>query len=100
MNAAMLNTSSIPSPFTSPSAGRSPSRKAGSPIPKKLATSDGCDSEVMSNVPSASRWKTTTRGPPRSSGVTTHSARPSPSMSPAATNPPNVKFASPKGSVG
>src|SRR5437764_3656339 len=41
-----------------------------------------------------------TRGPPRSSGVTAHSARPSWSMSPAATNPPKVKFASPNGSVG
>src|SRR5205823_12301330 len=31
---------------------------------------------------------------------TTHSARPSRSMSPAVTNPPNVKLASPNGSVG
>ena len=42
----------------------------------------------------------TTRGPPRSSGVTTHSARPSWSMSPAVTNPPNTKVGSPNGSVG
>jgi hypothetical protein len=54
----------------------------------------------MSNDPSASRWKMITRGPPRCSGVTTHSQRPSPSMSPAVTNPPNVKLASPNGSVG
>src|SRR5207244_726879 len=66
----------------------------------KLATSDGWPAEVMSNDPFASRWKMMTRGPPRSSGVMTHSARPSPSRSPAATNPPNVKFASPNGSVG
>ena len=32
--------------------------------------------------------------------MTTHSARPSRSMSPAVTNPPDVKFASPNGSVG
>src|SRR5437588_385589 len=96
----MLNTSRMPSPLTSPRAGRSPSRKAGSPIPKKFATKDGCPGEVMSNDPLGKRWKMITRGPPRSSGVTTHSARPSWSMSPAATNPPNVKFASPNGSVG
>ena len=91
MNAAVLNRSRTPSLFTSPSAARSPSRKLGSPIPKKFAST--------LNVPPA-RPKTTTRGPPRSSGVTTHSALPSPSMSPAVTNPPNVKFASPNGSVG
>src|SRR5205814_1045183 len=59
-----------------------------------------CRGDVMSNDPSGSRRKMTTRGPPRSSGVTTHSALPSRSRSPAATNPPDVKFASPNGSVG
>ena len=90
-NPAATTTSGAPSAFTSPSATRAPPRKFGSSIPRKLARA--------AVLPSGLRPNTLTRGPPPWSGVTTNSARPSPSRSAAATYPPPRK-SPPNGSNG
>ena len=80
----------VPSPFTSPRAGRAPPRKAGSSIPKNRTTWAASRSARRPAAPSY----TATTGPPPRSGVTTTSALPSPSRSAAATNTPPVNVAS------
>src|SRR5204863_8248451 len=84
--AAMQTTSRNPSPLTLPIAVRSPPRKAESEIPKGFDTRTG--------VP-PTREEMIVRGPPRSSGLMTHSAFPSPSMPPALTYSPAAKFVTP-----